>query len=217
MISSRENELIEAAIAFTRREMAMSAGHDWMHIERVMGNAERIGEAEGADLLAVRLGAVMHDIVNLPKDHPEREAASTLSAEKAATWLEGRLEAERIATVYEAIRCHSFSAGFVPRGLVAKVLSDADKLDALGAIGIARTFEIGGLMGTATLAEFDPFCEVREPEDKLYTVDHFYRKLLKLEERFYTESGQAAARRRIGFMREFLSELRAEVEGALEF
>ena len=203
-------ELVQEAIAFTQDRMEESAGHDWMHIERVLFNAEVLARQEGADLLSSQLAAVMHDLINLPKNHPDRRQASGLSAREAARWLEGRLDGARIEAVCEAIRCHSYSAGLVPKGLVAKVVSDADNLDALGAIGIARTFECGGAMGTATMAPEDPFCLQRAPTDHLYTVDHFYAKLLRLEERFYTESGLRAARRRIEFMGLFLKELAAE-------
>ena len=151
-------EILDEAIAWTKTRMVASAGHDWGHIERVLHNATVLAKEEGADLLVVQLAAAMHDVVNLSKDHPERRKASEKSAQLACQWLEGKLEADRIARVFEAIKCHSFSAGFVPESLEAQVVSDADNLDAIGAIGIARAFECGGAMGTATLASEDPFC-----------------------------------------------------------
>ena len=209
-MNQKREELVEKAIAFTKGRMEESAGHDWMHIARVLANAEALAREEGADLLSCQLAAVMHDLINLPKNHPDRRQASRMSAREAAAWLEGRLDAERIEWIEEAIRCHSYSAGLIPEGLVAKVVSDADNLDALGAIGIARTFECGGAMGTATMAAEDPFCRKRTPTDHLYTVDHFYAKLLRLKERFYTESGRRAAERRLAFMEAFLVELEEE-------
>ncbi len=207
----KDDRLIEDAKTWVREKMATGAGHDWGHIERVVVNARRLAEAEGADLRVVELAAWMHDVVNLPKDHPERASASTKSAEAACQWLQGRLEEERVELVREAIRCHSFSAGLIPQSLEAKVVSDADNLDALGAIGIARVFEIGGALGKSTLASKDPFCHEREPDDGRYTVDHFYTKLLKLGEWFYTESGRRQAQERLGFMRQFLEILESEV------
>lgn len=203
--------LLSDAIAWTRQNMAISAGHDWGHIERVLHNATELAQAEGADILVAQLAAVMHDVVNLEKDHPERKKASVMSAERASQWLQGKLQQPRIDGVYEAIKCHSYSAGFTPQGLEAKVVSDADNLDALGAIGIARTFECGGAMGTATMSAQDPFCTHRQPDDGRYTVDHFFAKLLRLEERFYTDSGRQAAKQRLDYMRAFLAQLDAEI------
>jgi uncharacterized protein len=203
--------LLDDAIAWTKARMADTAGHDWHHIERVLANATALARLEDADLLVVQLAAVMHDVVNLPKDHPERKRASTFSADEAAAFLEGRLEPDRISRVHEAIRCHSYSAGLTPESLEARIVSDADKLDSLGAIGIARTFECGGAMHARTLHGDDPFCRTREPDDRRYTVDHFFAKLLNLEPMFHTESGRTEAGRRTGFMRTFLSELEREI------
>lgn len=203
--------LLDRAITWTRDQMSDTAGHDWNHIERVLANATRLAREEGADLLVVQLAAVMHDVVNVAKNHPDRKRASTLSAELAATFLEGELEPERIALVHEAIRCHSYSAGFTPESLEARIVSDADKLDSLGAIGIARTFECGGSMQTRTLNADDPFCRERQPDDGQFTLDHFYAKLLKLEELFHTGSGRREAARRTAFMRAFLDELDREI------
>lgn len=195
--------------------MEDGAGHGWSHVERVVRQAVDLAEEEGADVLVVHLAALMHDVINLPKDHPERSMASTKSAEAARRWLDGRLDAGRIELVAEAIRCHSFSAGMVPESPEAKVVSDADNLDALGAIGIARVFEVGGALGRVTMADEDPFCESRAPEDDTYTVDHFYAKLLRLEERFYTEAGRRRAGRRLTFMKDYLDRLKREVGGEI--
>lgn len=203
-------QLIDDARDWAFKEMETSAGHDVGHIRRVVANARRLADTEGADLTVVELAGWMHDVVNLPKDHPERSQASTMSAKKASAWLRGRLDDERIELVAEAIRCHSFSAGFTPESLEAKVVSDADNLDAIGAIGIARCFEIGGALGRDMMAAEDPFCTQRRPDDGTYTVDHFYAKLLKLEERFYTEAGRREAQARIEFMQQFLLQLEDE-------
>ena len=207
-----EMDLVESAWRWTREQMEVAAGHDFGHIERVVTNAKRLGKVEGADGLVVRLAAITHDVVNLPKDDPDRHLASSRSAEAVSTWLEGRLEPARIDLVAEAIRCHSYSAGCIPESVEAKVVSDADNLDAIGAVGIARCFEIGGKLGRVTLATDDPFCDERTPDDGTYTVDHFYTKLLRLGERFYTASGRREAKQRIEFMKEYLEQLRREVE-----
>lgn len=208
---SRADELVAKARDWVLETMETGAGHDPGHVRRVVTNAERLGEAEGADLLVVRLAAWMHDVVNLDKDDPERDRASRRSARAAVEWLDGRLDEERTERVAEAIRCHSYSAGLEPESLEAKVVSDADNLDAIGAIGIARCFEVGGQLGRPTLAPEDPFCEQREPDDDTYTLDHFFEKLLRLEDRFYTEAGRAEARGRIEFMEWYLEQLGEEI------
>lgn len=194
-----------------RQKMAITGGHDYMHIERVRAHARKIARVEGGDLLVIELAALLHDIVNLPKNHPERKMASTRAAQMAADWLQGQLEPDRIELVYEAIRCHSFSAGFVPQSLEARIVSDADNLDALGAIGIARTFECGGSLGQATFSPIDPFCVERAPDDQRFIVDHFYKKLLLLKDRFYTREGARLAEQRTAFMQAFLAQLREEI------
>lgn len=211
MEQNDEQQLMREAVRWTREQMGQSAGHDWGHIERVVRNAAVLAEEEEADRLVVELAAVTHDVVNLAKDDPRRSKASTLSAERVAQWLDGKLEEERIALIYEAVKCHSFSAGFVPQSLEAQVVSDADNLDAIGAIGIARAFECGGALGRITMSSVDPFCREREPDDSEFGLDHFYTKLLVLGERFYTKSGKQRAKQRISFMKTYLAELAREV------
>ncbi len=205
-------ELAQRAVAFMKQEMAITSGHDLMHIERVRNHARNIARIEGGDLLVIDLAAILHDLVNLPKNHPQRKEASTLSAPKAAAWLKDQLEPARIERVYDAIRCHSFSAGFTPQYLEGKIVSDADSLDGLGAIGIARVFETGGSLGTATFSPHDPFCKNRTPDDKQFTVDHFYTKLLLLKDRFHTPEGKRLAEDRTAYMQDFLARLQQEIE-----
>ncbi len=207
--------LVARARQWSKSQMETGAGHHWAHIERVVKNGAALARREGADELVVQLAALMHDVINLPKDHPERSMASTKSADAAGKWLQGKLDERRIELVEEAIRCHSFSAEITPESLEAKVVSDADNLDALGAIGIARVFEVGGALGTQLMNGDDPFCHGRDPDDSTYTLDHFYTKLLRLEGRFYTDSGLRAARTRLDFMREYLTRLKEEVNPAL--
>ena len=207
-------DLEQAAIAWVKTQMAITAGHDWGHIQRVMKNGERLAKEEGADPVVVQLACAMHDVVNLSKSDPRRKEASTLAAEKAAQWLQGRLEEDRVSLVYEAIKCHSFSAGFVPSSPEARVVSDADNLDALGAIGIARTFECGGAMGTITVHPDDPLAHNRMIDDGTYTLDHFFAKLLKLGHRFYTDAGKKESARRLDYMEDFVREIYFEITGS---
>ena len=104
----------------------------------------------------------------------------------------------------------------MPRTLEAKVVQDADRLDALGAVGLARTLMLGGEMQRSFYDEADPFCEARTPDDSLFTLDHLFSKLLKLEDTMQTAGGRLEARQRTQFLRQFLSQLREEI-GSPEF
>lgn len=188
------------------------AAHNPMHIRRVVTNARRLANVEGADWLVVMPAAWLHDCVIIPKTSPDRSRASQLAARQAVSWLEelewphGRLE-----EIAHAIEAHSFTAGIEPRTLEAKVLQDADRLDALGAVGLARTLMLGAEMKREFYHASDPFCQSREADDSVYTLDHCYRKLLTLEATMQTESGRKEARQRTVFLRGFLTQLESEI------
>lgn len=188
------------------------AAHNPMHIRRVVTNARRLTLAEGADWLTVMPAAWLHDCVIIPKSSPDRSRASQLAAKQAVTWLKaldwphGRLE-----EIAHAIEAHSYSAGIAPESLEARVLQDADRLDALGAVGLARTLMLGAEMKREFYAAADPFCDVRQPDDSVYTLDHLYCKLLKLEDTMQTEGGRTEARQRTLFLRRFLNQLEGEI------
>ncbi|MBI2814677.1 MAG: HD domain-containing protein [Opitutae bacterium] len=187
------------------------AAHDLAHVERVVGNARSLAAAEGARLEVVLPAAWLHDCVTVPKDSPQRAAAARLAAAQAGAWLGewGWPEALR-PEIAHAIEAHSFSAGIAPRTIEARVVQDADRLDALGAAGLARCLMLGGAMGRALYAADDPWCERRAPDDRASCVDHFYTKLLKLEGTMQTAAGRAEAQRRTAFLRSFLAQLQHE-------
>jgi len=122
-----------------------------------------------------------------------------------------RLGYGRLDEIAHAIEAHSFSAAVVPRTLEAKVVQDADRLDALGAVGLARTLMLGGEMKRAFYDDVDPFCATRLPDDAVFTLDHLYSKLLTLEGTMQTPGGKAEARLRTKFLRQFLGQLSIEI------
>jgi uncharacterized protein len=150
--------------------------------------------------------------VNLPKDHPERNKASLLSAEKAAGILVkcSDFPLSKIDAVKHAIHAHSFSANIETDTFEAKIVQDADRLDALGAIGTARCFAVSGALGRPLLEPNDPLSERRDPDDTKYAVDHFFVKLFKLPDTMKTQAARKIANDRVEFMRHFLQTLKQE-------
>ncbi len=188
------------------------AAHDLEHVRRVVRNAQELATTEGARLEVVLPAAWLHDCVTVPKDSPQRAQASRLAAAQAGQWLrEWGWPADLLPDIAHAIEAHSFTAAITPRTLEAKVVQDADRLDALGAVGLARCLMLGGALGRPLYAVDDPFCERRAPDDSAASVDHFYTKLLKLEETMQTASGREEAGRRTKYLAGFLTELRREL------
>jgi uncharacterized protein len=198
--------------AYLEQQMKADSAHDMAHIQRVVQMARRLAEAEGADLAVVIPAAWLHDCVTLPKNAPNRHEASQLAAVEAVRFLRTVAYPEQhLAGIAHAITAHSFSAGIPPTTLEAKVVQDADRLDAIGAIGVARCLLTGGALQRPLYHPTDPFCQERDPDDLAYTIDHFYRKLLKLGQTLHTEAAQAEAARRNAFMQTFLEQLRQEI------
>lgn len=198
--------------AFVTRAVAADAAHDLQHVRRVVHNALRLTRTEGADPEVTIPAAWLHDCVPVAKDSPDRDRGSRLAAEAATTFLADLdYPAARLPDVHHAVEAHSFSAGIPPRTLEARVVQDADRLDSLGAIGIARCLLVGGHLGRPLCAPEDPFCRERPPDDRRYTIDHFYAKLLKLPSTMQTASGRAEAERRVDYMRGYLDRLRDEI------
>lgn len=206
-----DSEWLAASVAEVDRLMDDDGGHDFGHLLRVFRNARAIVEGDGRDndFDAIVAAIVFHDVVNLPKNHPERRSASSLSAGVAMEFLVPyALDLELIA---EAIRCHSFSSGLTPERYEAKVVADADNLESLGAFGIARTFYVSGRMGSALVDMVDPDGTDRELDDRSFALDHFPCKLLKLRDQMHTATGRALAQQRHDFMLDFVEQMRLEI------
>ena len=197
---------------YLNNQRANDAAHDIAHVQRVVANARRLAGAEQANLDVVMPAAWLHDCVIVPKNSPQRSQASRLAAKAAGEFLrEANYPAECIPAIEHAIAAHSFSAKIPAETLEAKIVQDADRLDAIGAIGIARAIMVGTAMRGDLYNPADPFPTDRTLNDKSYTVDHFYTKLFKLEAMMQTQAGHQEAQRRTVFMRQFLFQLGTEI------
>ncbi|OZI34555.1 hydrolase [Bordetella genomosp. 10] len=189
--------------------------HDLNHLERVWSSARGIlASLPRADALVVMAACYLHDLVNLPKNHPERSSASRMSAQAAVARLSALdFPADRLAAVAHAIEAHSYSAGIAPETVEAKIVQDADRIDALGAVGLARMFHVGGQLGRALAHSADPLALRRDADDGRYTLDHIACKLLRLPATMQTEAGRALAEERARWVMAFRDQFAAEWGG----
>lgn len=186
--------------------------HDFEHIMRVYKNAKKICKKERANEKLVLSAALLHDLVSYPKSDKRSKLSSIESAKKSQSILKKyNFSHEEIMIISDAIRDHSFSQKKIPDTIEGKILQDADRLDALGAIGIARVFATSGSLKRPFYDIDDPFCKKRNPDDKIWAVDHFYKKLLTLESLMNTKSGKAEAKKRTEILKEFLKQLKDEI------
>lgn len=186
--------------------------HDLSHVDRVLRTAERLASLEGADRDVCCAAALLHELTNLPKNHPDSARSGDLCAEEAATLLRSVGAAEPfVNAVAGAIRDHAFSKGVVPDSLEGKILQDADRLDALGAIGVARCVATAAEMGSRLYHPADPLARARALDDKAFALDHFERKLFRVPALLHTASARALAEERVAFMRAFVAQLGREV------
>lgn len=194
-------------------------GHDWFHIERVYKNAKLIAKGEKADDLIVTLGALLHDIA----DSKFHNGDETVGPKVATEFLRDQDVSEEIIThVVKIIENISFKGGKEAQKFKSPeldIVQDADRLDALGAIGIARAFNYGGFKGRAL---YDPEIEAdlnmtkeQYKSSTAPTINHFYEKLLLLKDRMNTETGKAIAEKRHNYMQDFLEQFYAEWNGKL--
>lgn len=194
------------------RAAAADPAHDFAHVQRVVGNARRIAAAEGADEAVAVPAALLHELFSYPKGHRLSPRSGEVCAERAVEALAAvDWPAEKIPAIAHAIRVHPFSLGIVPDDLESRTLQDADRLDSLGAIGIARLFATCAAMGRPLYAPEDPFCRTREPDDKAYGLDHVYRKLLRIPAVLHTATARAMAEERVAFLRTYLDQLGREL------
>ena len=218
MHDSTRQQVIEQTVAFVKERLpADPTGHDWWHTYRVWKNAIHIGAEEQVDMYVVQLAALLHDVA----DHKFHQGDDKLGAQVAAEWLAGLdVEEAVVAHVREIIAEMSFKGANVASAIrtrEGRVVQDADRLDALGAIGIARAFAYGGFKQRllhdpeVPPMQHDSFEQYKA--NKGPTVNHFYEKLLLLKDRMNTATGRRMAERRHAILEEFLREFLAEWEG----
>lgn len=192
------------------------SAHDISHFRRVWMTARKIMIHHQADPLVVLTACYFHDIVSLPKNHPERSQSSRLAARKTRDILHRDFPdfpPDRFAAVEHAIEAHSFSAGIAPQSIEAKIVQDADRLEALGAIGLARVFAVSGGLGVALFDAEDPFADARSLDDRAFALDHFQTKLLRLPDTMQTDVGRDLAQHNADFLVHFMAKLSAELQG----
>ncbi|PML56500.1 HD domain-containing protein [Vibrio sp. 10N.261.52.A1] len=203
-----EDQLLD----FAQQEMTQDAAHDISHIKRVVKTAKALCDQEQAKLEVVLPAAYLHDCFTFPKNHPDRAQSSKMAADKAIAFLKSiDYPTSYLDEIHHAIVTHSYSANITPETLEAQIVQDADRLDSLGAIGIARCLYVGQSFNAELYNHEDPFAEHRDLDDKHYSVDHFYVKLFKLAETMITESAKLEANKRTDYMRGFLEQLGTEV------
>ena len=187
--------------------------HDRSHLLRVWRNALAIARQEPpCDRAVLTAAVILHDCVAVEKNSPLRSQASRLAAARARTILAGlEWNAEQIDAAAHAIEAHSFSAAIPPQTLEARIVQDADRLDAIGAIGVARCFYIAGRMGSGLYDPADPAASQRDLDDRSFALDHFGAKLFKVAADFQTPTGQALAEARSQTMRAFVDTLLQEI------
>jgi len=219
-MKTNQQALVNQTIEYVKHELAKAeGGHDWWHIWRVWKLSVKIAQSEEADMLVVELGALLHDIADSKFHHGDE----TLGPQKASSFLESRgLDESVIDHVVKIVENISFSASKEKQSFRSKeldIIQDADRLDAMGAIGVARAFNFGGFKNREMYnPEIKPKLNMTKEEYKRNnapTINHFYEKLLLLKDRMNTDTGKKMAIQRHEYMEKFLARFYQEWEGNL--
>ena len=190
----------------------LDGSHDVSQLHRVWSYVCAIRDTEGGDHQILLAATLLHDCVSVEKNSPFRSSASRLAAAKATELLaEMGWDEERTQAVAHAIESHSYSADITPTSLEAKILQDADRLDALGMVGVARLFYVSGRMGSHLYDPADPQAQQRDLDDKRFAVDHFTTKIFTLAQGFQTATGRHMAQVRHARAERFLMEFMEEI------
>ncbi len=209
-----DGRLQRKLINIAKRSIHNDLSHDFGHALRVMRLAIKITIAEGADIDVVVPAALFHD-VRVYKGSQNYKVEHKESAEFARKTLFGIKEypKEKIESVVYSIRVCSFSKNIRPKLLEARILQDADLLESTGAISIARTFGSSTPMHITAYYDLnDPFCSKRKPNDRKYSVDLFFTRLLRINQRLHTQTARELAKERDAFLRKFIKQLSTEIK-----
>ena len=182
--------------------------HDFEHVMRVYRNAERICKTENGNKKLILSAVLLHDIIKI-KNQKNSALNSARLSEKILK--QNHFSDNEIKIISDAIKEHSFSKGKIPSTIEGKILQDADRLDAIGAIGLARVFSFSGSNNRPFYDPKDPFSKNRNLNDNKWTIDHFYEKLLTLEQKMNTKTGKIIAKKRTKILKDFLKEIKNEI------
>ena len=183
--------------------------HDFEHVMRVYRNAERICKSENGNKKLILSAVLLHDIIKI-KNRKDSALKSAKLSEKILK--DYSFSNDQIKIICDAIKEHSFSKGKIPSTIEGKILQDADRLDAIGSIGLARVFSFSGSNNRPFYDPKDPFSKNRSLNDNKWTIDHFYEKLLTLEQKMNTKTGKTIAKKRTKTLKDFLKELKNEIQ-----
>jgi uncharacterized protein len=204
-----------AALALQCAAGDTDGAHDASHLDRVWRNAQALlNDYPEADVLVVLAACYLHDLVNLPKNDPARASASRRSAELARERLPALgFPPDKMDALAHAIEAHSFSAAIPPRTLEARIVQDADRLDGLGMVGLARMFYIAGRMGSGLAHGSDPLARHRPLDDQAYSLDHIPVKLARLPGMMQTDAGRRLGEQRLAALTAFRAAFAEEWSG----
>lgn len=216
----KKDQIVKKTAKYIKKTFTNThSGHDWWHMWRVWQNAKHIGKTEKADMFVVEMGALLHDI----SDWKFNSKEDSESAANARQWLKQfNLDEQTIDHICDIVATVSFKGVDVTpemKTLEGKIVRDADRLDAMGAIGVARAFAYGGAVNRLM---YDPSetphlhkTQKEYMDNKSHTINHFYEKLLHLKDLMRTETGKRIAEKRHTYMEEFLKEFYAEWDGKI--
>jgi uncharacterized protein len=210
MKNSLKNNLIGIA---KQKISSEDPSHDIGHSLRVLANSEMIARKEKADLEVIIPAAIFHDVINYPKNNPKSKFHAQESADEAIKILSliDDFPKDKINAVDYAIRMHGLK--IPPETLEARIIQDADNLEITGAIIIMRMFASAGFMGRPFYHLDDPWAQNRDLDGLKWTLDYYLERLLKVEKKMHTTTGNLIAKRRTVFLKQFMKELKAELKG----
>ena len=214
----KKAEVIRNTVEFVKKTLAdAEGGHDWFHIQRVYNNAQLIAKGEKADLFVVKLGALLHDIADYKFHNGDESKGPLMASEFLENQNVSEVEINHVIKIIENVSFKGGNEAQTFTSIELQIVQDADRLDALGAIGIARTFNYGGFKGRAIYdPEIEPNLNMTKEEYKASTaptINHFYEKLLLLKELMNTETGRKIAEERHNFMEDYLQQFYNEWDG----